>query len=110
VKLCDEHAAKQRQVRQQKDVQRGWRKARGYDAEWQKLRSWFLNRHPLCECDDCQAGILKVTAAEVVDHIVPIQQAPHLRLEPTNLRAMSKSCHDRHTAKTTGWAGNIRGR
>jgi 5-methylcytosine-specific restriction protein A len=61
--------------------------------------------HPLCQCDDCQEGGIRVTAANVVDHIKPIRERPDLRLVWGNLRAMAKRCLDRHTARTAGFAG-----
>ena len=75
---------------------------RGYDATWRKLRAVYLRQHPLCMCDECKASGA-VVAAEVVDHIIPIAERPELRLEWSNLRAMSKQHHDRHTALTQGW-------
>lgn len=78
---------------------------RGYDAAWRRLRHAFLMAHPLCECEDCNPpfGLKTIRAAEVVDHIQPIAYAPHLRLVWSNLRAMTKRCHDRHTARTQGY-------
>ncbi len=73
--------------------------ARGYDEHWKRLRDWWLRIHPLCACDDCQEGKLRLHAAQVVDHIIPICTRPDLRLEPSNLRSMTKRCHDRHTAQ-----------
>ena len=72
---------------------------RGYDHAWRKLRVRFLAAHPLCQCDDCQDGQKKTTAATVVDHIIAIAERPDLRLDWNNLRAMSKPCHDRRTAR-----------
>lgn len=42
--------------------------------------------------------------ATVVDHIMSISERPDLRLEWSNLRAMSKRCHDRRTAREQGFA------
>jgi 5-methylcytosine-specific restriction protein A len=75
--------------------------ARGYDWQWRRAREFYLTSHVFCECDEHQGkdtGVL----AEVVDHRIPIAKAPHLRLEPSNFVAMSKRCHDRHTARTHG--------
>ena len=83
------------------DDSRGTSTERGYDSVWRKLRLSFLRRHPFCECDECKAGIPQ--RAEVVDHIQTIRDRPDLRLVESNLRAMSKSHHDRHTAQTVGW-------
>lgn len=77
---------------------------RGYDSAWHKLRHSFLADHPLCQCDECQGGRGRVRLATVVDHIVPIRDRPDLRLERSNLRAMHKECHDRHTARAQGFA------
>lgn len=89
--------------------ERGNSAERGYDHAWRKLRLRFLREHPLCECEDCQAGKLRVTGANVVDHIQSIAERPDLRLEWTNLRAMNKHCHDKHTARTQGY-GRSRGK
>lgn len=66
--------------------------ARGYDAEWQALRLQHLKVYPKCIIAGC--GRL----ATVVDHVVSIADAPHRRLDPTNLRSMCKPCHDRRTS------------
>jgi 5-methylcytosine-specific restriction protein A len=97
---CDDH---QKADRLAEDADRGSSAQRGYDARWRKLRAAFLKQHPLCMCDECKAGELRVTAAEVVDHIQPIEERPDLRLAWSNLRSMSKQHHDAHTARTRGW-------
>jgi 5-methylcytosine-specific restriction enzyme A len=84
------------------DSHRGTARERGYDRTWEKLSKAYLMAHPLCQCDDCMDGTLKVTAANVVDHIQPIALRPDLRLVWSNLRAMNKRCHDRHTGRTRG--------
>lgn len=86
-------------TRADKDADRGSARARGYDSDWEKAREVWLREHPLCQCDDCQEGRLRVKAAVVVDHIVPISVDPSRRLDPTNFRSMAKSCHDAHTAR-----------
>jgi 5-methylcytosine-specific restriction protein A len=48
--------------------QRPSARERGYTHRWDKARATFLNRHPLCRMCE-QAG--RVTAATVVDHIIP---------------------------------------
>jgi 5-methylcytosine-specific restriction protein A len=85
------------------------RSTRDYDRAWQKLRLMFLAEHPLCQCPDCDDGRIRMTAAEVVDHIEPIVDAPHRRLEWDNLRSMAKICHDKHTASTVGYGRRSRG-
>lgn len=92
------------------DARRGSAAGRGYDAAWRRCRAAYLAAHPLCECDDCGGGSIRVTPAEVVDHIRPVAEAPELRLDWSNLRAMSKRCHDRRTAREQGFArGRRRG-
>lgn len=43
--------------------------------------------------------------ATQVDHIIPVPEAPHRRLDPTNLRASCSACNqDRtHATKAEGW-------
>jgi len=72
-------------------------KERGYDHIWRKLRDVFLMEHPLCMCESCKEGEIRIVQATVVDHCRPIEDFPHLRLEWDNLRSMTKYCHDRHT-------------
>lgn len=85
------------------DKRRGNTTQRGYDGAWQKLRKAFLAEHPYCECDDCK-GQDGRELAQVVDHIQSIHDRPDLRLAWSNLRAMSKRHHDRHTVRTQGFA------
>lgn len=85
------------------DSRRGSSSARGYDKDWRACRLAYLAAHPLCECDDCKAGELRITPAGVVDHILSIEERPDLRLVWSNLRAMAKACHDRRTARDQGF-------
>ena len=83
------------------DRQRGSRSARGYGRDWQRLRAVVLAEEPLCRfCKDAGLTVL----AQVVDHVVPISEAPDLRLDRANLRSLCKSCHDRRTALDQGFA------
>jgi 5-methylcytosine-specific restriction protein A len=67
-------------------------KERGYGHDWKQLSQRKRKLDPLCE--ECQRhGI--VTPAEHVHHIVPIAEAPHLRLEWSNLMSVCHSCHDK---------------
>jgi 5-methylcytosine-specific restriction protein A len=69
-----------------------------YNYRWQKLRKAFLTLHPLCECDHCKAGELRVLVANVVDHKVPHKGNIELFWDQANWQAMNKVCHDRHKA------------
>ena len=105
-RYCDAH---QKAFRRRQDERRGNAAVRGYDATWRKLRLVQLQRHPLCQCEDCDEGRKRLTPANVVDHIVSIEERPDLRLDLSNLRSMSKACHDRRTAKDQAF-GRGRGR
>jgi 5-methylcytosine-specific restriction protein A len=99
---CQKHAIA---LRAQYDKRRGTSTERGYDARWRKLRLWFLNTHPLCaECG--RKGIL--TAASVVDHVIPHKGDQQLLYDQNNLQSLCVSCHSRKTAAEDGSFGNAR--
>lgn len=94
-------ARRERERKIELDRKRGTRTARGYDYQWGKVRSSYIKANPMCEfCSE--DGLLQ--EAQVVDHIVPISEAPELRLDPDNLRSLCKRCHDRRTALEQGFA------
>ena len=69
---------------------------RGYDRQWRNKRLIYLQEHPLCtECES--EG--KITAATVVDHIIPHRGNKQLFDDDNNLQALCKSCHDRKTRR-----------
>jgi len=68
-------------------------------ARWKRLRIQFLKEHPLCE--ECKRNGV-VTAAEVVDHIIPHKGDKKLFWDEGNLQSLCKECHDRKTAKEDG--------
>ncbi len=80
------------------DVRRGSAAARGYGRDWQALRLAVLQAEPLCRF--CSGRGLVVAASEV-DHIVPVERAPELRLVESNLRPLCKPCHSARTARDT---------
>lgn len=64
---------------------------RGYGWQWQKIRRRWLMENPLCKfCAD--AG--RVTAASVVDHIVPHKGDQNLFWDENNWQSLCKPCHD----------------
>ena len=76
-----------------RQTQRKTTKDRGYAGAWPALRRAFLAAHPLCvEC----RNLGRVTAATVVDHVVPLAKALDRRLDPSNLQSLCASCHNRH--------------
>ena len=59
--------------------------------KWRNLRAVFIANNPLCEfCRE--RGVFK--AADVVDHIEPVKQAPEKALDWDNLQSLCKFCHD----------------
>ena len=77
--------------------------SRGYGNEWVKLRKLVMQRDKgLCQCDKCQGGKLRVTAATDCDHIV--SKANGGTDDLSNLRALSKECHQRVTLEQQGKA------
>jgi 5-methylcytosine-specific restriction enzyme A len=92
--------------------------ARGYGARWRKLAAFVLRRDAyLCGCPRCLYGILRISAADAVDHIRPralyIKEALAAGLTeyegilasdvPTNLRAINSDCHKRVTMEQRGY-------
>ena len=73
--------------------------ARGYGADWQRLRKQCMREQPLCIL--CAKGSAtqrpRVVAAVEVDHIIPVTLAPELRLTRSNLQCLCKHCHRRKT-------------
>lgn len=85
---------------------------RGYGARWQKARLRHLEAHPLCVM--CLAES-RVTAAQVVDHIVPHKGNDDLFWDESNWQSLCNSHHNsdkkliesgkapRRTISTDGW-------
>ena len=81
---------------------KGTSSERGYGYAWQKLRLRILARDSyLCQCDVCKrSGYVK--EATEVDHIVPKAQGG--TDDPSNLRAVHRSCHLRISLEQKGYA------
>ena len=86
---CAKHAAA-------KDHERGTPPERGYDATWRRFRASFLHEHPLCE--DCMEQGFYDTQATEVHHIRKLRDGG-ARLDPSNCKALCKSCHQKRTAR-----------
>ena len=72
---------------------------------WTDGRTAFLAIHPLCT--ECQKhGHL--TAATVVDHIIPHRGDHRLFYDKSNWQPLCKPCHNRKTAAKDGGFGNRR--
>ena len=78
---------------------RGSRQARGYDSDWRRLRDRWLAEHPLCAWCEREG---RVELGRVVDHVVSIKRAPHLRLDEGNLQTMCVECHGVKTRAEDG--------
>ncbi|OCJ43066.1 HNH endonuclease [Agrobacterium tumefaciens] len=72
------------------DALRGSAASRGYDAAWRSASKTYLRNHPLCA--ECARNGIR-TAATLVDHIIPIRRAPHLRMERSNWQSLCTNCH-----------------
>lgn len=69
---------------------------RGYNWRWRRARLLFLAENPLCRtCED--SG--KITAATVVDHIIPHRGNQALFWNVSNWRATCSACHASKTAR-----------
>ena len=68
----------------------------GYDDKWRKFRKAQLARpeNAIC-CWIDRNGQRCWQPATVLDHIVPVKEAPHLRLDPENVRGLCAACHNR---------------
>ena len=86
---CEKH-----QPVNSRDRLRGTAAERGYDRDWQRVRSRYLKQHPLCvQC--LKEG--RYRAASVVDHIVPHRGNKELFWDRSNWQPLCKSCHDKKT-------------
>jgi len=82
---CPKHQIKWRQAPQHDSAKSTGE--RGYDWKWQKCRQSYVAKHPICQV--CGSEITRM-----VHHKVPIDEAPELRLDHSNLVGVcSESCH-----------------
>ena len=110
--MCPEYAEKgglcalhRRDVQKKQDGARGSAASRGYDYRWQQYTKQYRKRHPLCRlCAEAD----RITATQVVDHIVPHKGDKRLFWDPNNHQPLCKACHDRKTAVEDGGFGNVR--
>ncbi len=73
---------------------------RGYGRRHRKQREIQLSKQPVCE--ECLKEGL-VTAACIADHIIPISQGGDPDT-PDNKQSLCESCHNRKTARESGFA------
>ncbi|MED1786498.1 HNH endonuclease signature motif containing protein [Brevibacillus laterosporus] len=60
---------------------------------WKKCRAFVLLRDN-CLCQQCLKK-KKLTQANTVHHIVALEEAPDLALDPDNLESICPSCHNK---------------
>jgi 5-methylcytosine-specific restriction endonuclease McrA len=65
---------------------------RGYDYIWSKVSTRFRRGHPFCRF--CEQKGFEATPADVVDHIIPVEDGPDLRLTWSNFQSLCNSCHN----------------
>ncbi|HEV7417299.1 MAG TPA: HNH endonuclease [Tianweitania sediminis] len=82
---CPKAEARHKERKAVADKKRPSARARGYDKEWEQARGEYLAAYPSCR--RCGAK------ATLVDHITPIRQAPHRRLDRTNFQSLCQPCH-----------------
>lgn len=77
--------------------------ARGYGADWQALRGAKIREvlnDPEARCPICGLEFEPHNSKAIhLDHIQRIADAPALRLDPRNWRAVHGRCHSRITAQ-----------
>lgn len=64
---------------------------------WRRLRDQYIKEHPLC-CRCEQRG--QVVLAELVDHIIEIEDNPDLKDSYSNLQSLCFRCHNVKTGET----------
>lgn len=69
---------------------RGTAQERGYTSEWNRLSIAYRKKHPFCVMCS-QKG--RDTLTDLVDHMIPVVDAPELILEWSNLCALCRTCH-----------------
>lgn len=89
---CEEHA--EHNPSRVYDRKRGNAAERGYNAEWRVARRRFLSAHPLCV--ECMKEN-RLTAATVVDHIIPHRGDAKLFWDKNNWQSLCKAHHDKKT-------------
>ena len=72
-------------------TQRPHFRARGYSDEWLKFSTDFLRASPWCW--GC-ASIGVSTRASLLDHIIPMTDAPERLLNTNGVQPLCRPCHD----------------
>jgi 5-methylcytosine-specific restriction protein A len=89
------YCAKHRRGWNRQDGPRPSAHKRGYNKAWQRYRIGYLIEHPLCVLCEREG---RVTAATVVDHVLPHQGDEERFWDEANHMALCARCHSRKTA------------
>lgn len=93
-RYCEEHTKQSNKNYER--FERPYNSSEKYGKHWRAIRSRYIKLHPLCE--DClEFGYTPIGKSEEVHHIKPLSKGG--TNEYSNLRALCKSCHSRHTAE-----------
>ncbi len=84
-------------LKNQREYNRKKRTGQGFynSTPWRKTRANHIRQNPVCV--DCKAEG-KTTAANVVDHIIPIKKGGAL-VAPDNLQSLCNTHHNQKTAR-----------
>ena len=86
---------------------RASRTARGYDEDWQRLRSWFMHKPENQLCRSCLDRNV-ITLATDRDHVIPFRSRDDpKRLDAKNLQPLCSSCHATKTRGGQKKFGNV---
>lgn len=83
----------------------GSARERGYDAKWDALSAEYRRKHPFCEESE-RRGIIAL--GDVVDHIIPASEAPHLRYDPENMQTLTNALHNGWKRRLEAYAKKAR--
>ncbi len=77
-------------VRKKRERYRDSPKDRGYGWDWDRLAARYRRNNPICE--ECERrGRIELMVH--VDHMIPVADAPELRLDEDNLQSLCLDCH-----------------
>lgn len=70
-----------------------------HSVAWKRVRALAMQRdHGMCQdcMDRLRAGYgIKPNRAQMVHHIIPLEERPDLALDLNNLRSLCNECHNR---------------
>lgn len=78
------------------DARRQTSTERGYDNQWREASEHYRTLHPLCVNHELRG---RLVATECVDHIIPINSVPSLKMDPDNWASLCWSCHSYKTTQ-----------